>query len=123
VVLHKDAAKFEAWDKLKETNPILRSIVDLRRAYDESENPFVSRVRSVTETVGSWFDENETAQVTRTMRTMDPRFSLESFGQELREYIIPEVVDAYLNADREALKMWCGEAVRRRMAMIHRTMI
>jgi len=35
---------------------------------------------------------------------------MEGFQKELREYIIPEVVDAYLGADGEALKMWCGEA-------------
>ena len=68
-------------------------------------------VRSVTETIGSWFDENESAQVTRLMRAMDPTFTRESFERELREYIVPEVVDAYLSADQEALKAWCGEAV------------
>ena len=68
-------------------------------------------VRSVTDTIGSWFDENESAHVTRLMRVMDPTFTRESFERELREYIVPEVVDAYLSADQEALKAWCGEAV------------
>lgn len=44
-------------------------------------------------------------------RAMDPSWTLEGFQKELREYIIPEVVDAYLSADQEALKSWCGEAV------------
>ena len=43
---------------------------------------------------------------------LDPSFSMESFERELREYIVPEVVDAYLSADNEALKSWCSEAVR-----------
>ena len=64
-----------------------------------------------TQTVGSWFDENESARVHRMMKAMDPTFTLESFERELREYIVPEVVDAYLSADQEALKLWCGEAV------------
>ena len=42
---------------------------------------------------------------------MDPMFSMETFPRELREYIIPEVVDAYLSADKEGLQRWCGEAV------------
>lgn len=71
----------------------------------------VSSVRSVTQTIGSWFDENETAQVTRLMRILDPSFEREGFERELREYIVPEVVDAYLSADRDALQRWCGEAV------------
>jgi len=96
---------------MKEENPVLRKFVALRQAYDESENPVVSSMRSVTETIGSWFDENETAQVMRLMKMMDPTFNRESFERELREYIVPEVVDAYLSADQESLKQWCGEAV------------
>ena len=71
----------------------------------------MSGVRSVTDTIGTFFDENETAQATRILRAMDPAFNVEGFHRELREYIIPEVIDAYLSADREALQAWCGEAV------------
>jgi import inner membrane translocase subunit TIM44 len=111
MVLHKDAGKYEKWEELKQTNPVLQTFASWKAAYDESENPVVSGIRSVTSTIGSWFDETETAQVTRVMRMMDPTFNMESFMRELREYIIPEVVDAYLSADREALKQWCGEGV------------
>ncbi|KAJ7464611.1 import inner membrane translocase subunit tim44 [Mycena latifolia] len=110
VVLHKDSPRQEKWNRLKETNPVLRTLGSLRQAYDESENPVVASVRSVTETVGSWFEENETAQVMRLMKNLDPAFTREGFERELREYIVPEVVDAYLTADQAALKAWCGEA-------------
>ncbi|KAM6497097.1 import inner membrane translocase subunit tim44 [Amanita muscaria] len=110
LVLHKDSPRQEAWNRLKETNPVLKRLVELRQVYDESENPVITSVRSVTETIGSWFDENENAQVTRLMKALDPTFNRESFERELREYIVPEVVDAYLSADQEALKSWCGEA-------------
>ncbi|KAG6856566.1 hypothetical protein H0H87_003066 [Tephrocybe sp. NHM501043] len=110
VVLHKDSPRQEKWNRLKETNPILRSLVEMRQSYDESENPFVSSLRSVTQSIGSFFDENEMAQVMRTMKAFDPQFNRENFERELREYIIPEVVDAYLSADQEALRSWCGEA-------------
>ncbi|TEB29142.1 hypothetical protein FA13DRAFT_1755759 [Coprinellus micaceus] len=89
MVLHKDSPRQEAWNRMKEENP-------LRQAYDESEHPVVASVRSVTETIGSWFDENETAQ------RWTPHSPAKVFERELREYIIPEVVDAYLQ--------WCGEA-------------
>jgi import inner membrane translocase subunit TIM44 len=112
VVLHKDSPRQEAWNRLKETNPVFRTFASLRHSFDESENPVVSSIRSVTQTIGSWFDENETAQVTRVMKILDPNFNRETFERELREYIVPEVVDAYLSADQEALKTWCGEAVR-----------
>jgi len=79
-------------------------------SYYESDSPVISTLRSITSTVGSWFDENETAKVIRAMREVDPDFRMERWTGELREYIVPEVVDAYLSADREALKQWCGEA-------------
>ncbi len=97
---------------MKDTNPVLRSLASLRSAIDESENPVVASVRGAAYGVSSWlFDETETARVTGMMRNMDPFFEREAFERELREYIVPEVVDAYLSADREALKKWCGEAV------------
>jgi hypothetical protein len=110
--LHASSPRQERWQQLKETNPILRKVAALQEAYQESENPVVSSMRSVTSTVASWFDENETARVLRSMKTLDPSFSMESFERELREYIVPEVVDAYLSADNESLKSWCSEAVR-----------
>ncbi|KAF7312146.1 Mitochondrial import inner membrane translocase subunit TIM44 [Mycena indigotica] len=110
VVLHKDSPRQEKWNRLKETNPIFKTIASMRQAFDESENPVVVSMRSVTDTVGSWFEENETAQVMRLMKNMDPHFTRENFDRELREYIVPEVVDAYLSADQASLKAWCGEA-------------
>lgn len=82
----------------------------LREEYYESENPAVETIRSMASTIAGWFDENETAKVIRTIREMDPDFTMDGFTRELREYIVPEVVDAYLSADRESLKQWCGEA-------------
>lgn len=116
VVLHKDSARQEKWAQMKETNPLLRQFAEYKQAYDESENPVVSSLRSVTQTIGSWFEENENAQVQRLMKYMDPSFTLDGFERELREYIVPEVVDAYLTADQEALKAWCGEAVSENIA-------
>lgn len=111
MVVHNLSPRQQAWEEIKSTNPVLRKFSEFKQAYDESENPLVSSMRTVTDTIGSWFDENETAQVLRMMKNLDPDFNRERFERELREYIVPEVVDAYLSADREALKAWCGEAV------------
>ncbi|KAL0065170.1 protein translocase subunit [Marasmius tenuissimus] len=110
VVLHKDSPRQEKWNELKESNPVLKSFFSAKQSFEESENPFVSSIRTVTQTIGSWFEENETAQVMRMMKMHDPTFNMGNFERELREYIVPEVVDAYLSADQEALKAWCGEA-------------
>ncbi|KAJ7303467.1 hypothetical protein DFH08DRAFT_1089450 [Mycena albidolilacea] len=42
----------------------------------------------------------------RLMKNVDPNFAREAFDRELREYIMPEVVDAHLSADQAALKAW-----------------
>ncbi|KAF8141604.1 hypothetical protein EV363DRAFT_1308563 [Boletus edulis] len=110
LVFVKPSASQEAWENFKSTNPVMQRISTLHSAYQESESPFVTPIRAVTSTIGSWFDENEVAQVTRMMKGLDPHFSRELFEKELREYIVPEVVDAYLSADREALVRWCSEA-------------
>ena len=108
LVLSETQEAEDGWkSKLKQTEAYQR----WQETYYESENPVVSTLRSVTTTVGGWFEENETARVIRMIRRLDPDFQMESFQRELREYIVPEVVDAYLNADKESLKMWCGEAV------------
>lgn len=100
-------AESSGWtDRLKNTPTYQR----WHEAYYESENPVVSGLRSVTSAIGRFFDENETAKVIRMTKQLDPEFQLEAFTRELREYIIPEVVDAYLHADKETLKLWCGEA-------------
>lgn len=98
---------------MKETNPLLKQIVSAKKTWEESENPVISSIRGVTDSVSSFlFDETENAQVTRMLRAIDPSYDPETLQRELREYIIPEVVDAYLSADQQALKQWCGEAVR-----------
>ncbi|KAG1879092.1 hypothetical protein F4604DRAFT_1752871 [Suillus subluteus] len=88
----------------------MQRLSPLHAAYEESESPLVTPLRAVTSTTGSWFEENETAQATRMICALDPNFLREAFEKELRKYITPEVVDAYLSADRESLVRWCSEA-------------
>lgn len=110
LVVRELSAREQAWERLKENNPVFAKLGELRQAYDESENPVVSSLRSVTSTIGGWFEETENAQVVRAFKSMDPSFSMDVFERELREYIVPEVVDAYLTADGESLQKWCSEA-------------
>jgi len=110
VVLHKDSAWKDSWNKFKDSSPILQSLLNARRTYEESENPLISATRSVTDRFANFFAENETARVIRAFREMDPNFQLEPFLKELREYIFPEVIDAYVKGDSETLKLWLGEA-------------
>lgn len=110
VTLHKDAAWKEAWRDFRDQNKFVQGIFSAGRVYQESENPLISTARSITDTIGGFFAENEQAQVIKTIRAMDPTFQVEGFLKELREYILPEVLDAYVKGDVETLKLWLSEA-------------
>ncbi|RGP78104.1 hypothetical protein FLONG3_3782 [Fusarium longipes] len=110
VTLHKDAAWKEAWRDFRDQNKYVQGLFSLRGKYEESENPLVSTARSITDRIGGFFAENETAMVIKKFRSMDPNFQTEPFLQELREYILPEVLDAYVKGETETLKLWLSAA-------------
>jgi len=110
VTLHKDAAWKEAWRDFRDTNKFVQGIFTMKGRYEESENPLVSTARSITDRIGGFFAENETAMVIKKFRSMDPAFQVEPFLQELRDYILPEVLDAYVKGDTETLKLWLSAA-------------
>ncbi|TFB02931.1 Mitochondrial import inner membrane translocase subunit tim44 [Trichoderma ghanense] len=110
ITLHKDAAWKEAWRDFRDSNKFVQSVFSMKGKYEESENPLISTARSITDTIGGFFAENETAMVIKKFRSMDPSFRTEPFLQELREYILPEVLDAYVKGDTEVLKQWLSAA-------------
>lgn len=110
VTLHKDAAWKEAWREYRDTSKLVQGLFGLKGVYQESENPLISTARSITDKIGGFFAENETAMVIKKLRTMDPAFQMEDFLRELREFILPEVLDAYVKGDVETLKLWLSEA-------------
>jgi len=88
----------------------MQGISSMKEVYNESENPLISTARSITDKFASFFAENETALVIKKFREVDPRFQLEPFLQELRDWILPEVLDAYVKGDAETLKLWLSAA-------------
>ncbi|KAL8729302.1 MAG: hypothetical protein Q9166_004799 [cf. Caloplaca sp. 2 TL-2023] len=110
VTLHKDAKWKESWREFKDSNKVMQSIFALRSTYNESENPFISTARSITDKIAGFFAENETAMVIKKFREMDPTFQVEPFLREMREYILPEVLDAYVKGDTDTLRLWLSAA-------------
>ncbi|PSS03629.1 hypothetical protein BD289DRAFT_358989 [Coniella lustricola] len=110
VTIHKDAQWKEAWTNFKDSNKFVQGVFGMKNVYNESENPLILTARSITDRVAGFFAENETAMVIKKFRSMDPAFQVEPFLRELREYILPEVLDAYVKADVETLKLWLSEA-------------
>ena len=88
----------------------MQSLFNMKTTYEESENPLISTARSISDRVAGFFAENETAMVIKKFREMDPTFQMEPFLRDMREYILPEVLDAYVKGDVETLKMWLSAA-------------
>lgn len=106
VTLHKDAAWKEKWSEFRDNNRMMQGLFSLKSTYNESENPLITTARSISDRVAGFFAENETAMVIKKFREMDPSFQIEPFLQEMREYILPEVLDAYVKGDIAVLKLW-----------------
>ena len=88
----------------------MQRLFTLRSNYHESENPLISTARSITDRVAGFFAENESAFVIKRFREMDPSFQVEPFLREMREYILPEVLDAYVKGDTDTLRLWLSAA-------------
>jgi import inner membrane translocase subunit TIM44 len=110
VTLHKDAKYKEIWREFKDNSRVMQGLFNMGAAYKESENPLISTARSISDRITGFFAENETAMVIKKFREMDPNFQLEPFLTEMREYILPEVLDAYVKGDVETLKLWLSAA-------------
>lgn len=110
VTLHKDAAWKESWKNFRDNSPVMQRFFGLGATYRESENPLISTARSVSDRIAGFFAENETARVIKKFREMDPSFQLEPFLTEMRQYILPDVLEAYVKGDLETLKLWLSAA-------------
>jgi mitochondrial import inner membrane translocase subunit TIM44 len=110
ITVHKDSAWKESWNEFKSNSRVMQGLFNMKNTYEESENPFISTARSIGDRVAGFFAENETARVIKKFREIDPNFQLEPFLREMREYMLPEVLDAYVKGDVEVLKMWLSAA-------------
>ncbi|SCW01162.1 LAFE_0D06458g1_1 [Lachancea fermentati] len=80
------------------------------KIWDESENPLIVLLRTISNKIGGLFAETESARVMGQFKMMDSSFNTESFTKHLREYIVPEVLEAYVKGDEAVLKQWFSEA-------------
>jgi import inner membrane translocase subunit TIM44 len=90
IVLHANASSEpETSNSVRSRLPpsLQKWLNEVGESYRESDNAFVSMSRGFTNTMHRWF------------------------LRELREYIIPEVVDAFVSADIKTLREWTSEAV------------
>jgi len=110
VTLHKDAKYKEVWRDWKDNSKLAQGFFSMKAIYNESDNALISTARSISDRITGFFAENETAMVIKKFREMDPNFQMEPFLTEMREYILPEVLDAYVKGDIAVLKEWLSTA-------------
>lgn len=110
ITLHKDAKYKEVWREWKDNSKLAQGFFSMKSIYNESDNAIISTARSISDRITGFFAENETAMVIKKFREMDPNFQMEPFLTEMREYILPEVLDAYVKGDVEVLKQWLSAA-------------
>ncbi|CAB4255745.1 similar to Saccharomyces cerevisiae YIL022W TIM44 Essential component of the Translocase of the Inner Mitochondrial membrane (TIM23 complex) [Maudiozyma barnettii] len=80
------------------------------KLWNESENPMIVVIRKISNKIGGFFAETESAKVYSQFKLMDPTFNSASFTKHLREYIVPEILEAYIKGDQKVLKKWLSEA-------------
>ncbi|EDO15399.1 hypothetical protein Kpol_1063p9 [Vanderwaltozyma polyspora DSM 70294] len=98
-------------EDFKENTTAGRTIHGVKvKLWDENENPLIVFLRKVSGKIGGFFAETESSRVLSQFKLMDPTFSNDSFTKHLREYIIPEVLEAYVKGDEAVLKKWFSEA-------------
>lgn len=100
----------EKWEEFKLKSPAGRGFVYLKEKWDESENGLISLVRTIFEKVTGFFSETEQAKVVKQFKLMDPNFRVIDFTKTLTNYIVPELLDAYIKNDETVLKQWLSEA-------------
>ena len=111
VVQHKESKWSEAWKSFKENNPLTKSLLQAHRKIEESDSPFMDRVRGIMYSVQGAFEETEQAQVVKAIQAVEPGFSIDKFIKEATRWMIPDIMETYLKSDRVGLKDWVNDVV------------
>lgn len=106
----KPTSSFKETLKIEPNSAIGKFFLILREKWEEAENPLLVLIRTVFNKIGGLFAETEAARVVKQFRELDPNFTSIAFQKQLREYIVPEVVEAYIQGDEKVLKNWLSEA-------------
>ncbi|VEU21882.1 DEKNAAC102838 [Brettanomyces naardenensis] len=106
----KPAASIKDKLKVAPNSSLGKVLATLNEKWEEADNPLLVMIRSISHKISGIFAETENAKVVKAFKAMDPNFTVTKFGKQLREYIVPEVLDAYETFDEKTLKMWLSEA-------------
>lgn len=109
---HASQRKGEQFAKAVEKSVVGKGASFLKtKLWTESENPFIVLLRTINNKVsGFFFAETETGKTIKLFKDIDPNFKMEDFHKNLRDYILPEVLEAHAKGDVQTLSHWMSEA-------------
>lgn len=81
-----------------------------QKLWDDTDNPLIVFIRKITGKIGGFFAETEAAKVYAQFKAMDANFTAHAFTRYMRDYIVPEVLEAYVRGDEPVLRKWLSEA-------------
>ncbi|GMM30138.1 protein translocase subunit [Martiniozyma asiatica (nom. inval.)] len=96
--------------KIKPDSSIGKAWLVLKEKWEENENPLIVLIRTIFSKIGGLFAETEAARVVKQFKELDPNFTSIAFQKELREFIVPEIIEAYISSNDKVLKAWFSEA-------------
>ena len=116
-LIHIGDSTHSFFDKVKDSlrqSIVCRRIWKLEQSFNHSNNIFVFFLRSIVDRLKNrlsfMFRESEQAKCILAFRSVAPSFSVESFLRDCREFIIPDVIELFLNNDLLRLKAWTSES-------------
>jgi import inner membrane translocase subunit TIM44 len=109
IVMHRQSKLSAAWDKFKTESKIGQALHSYSRNMEESDNPVLRMWRNWKE--NSVSSEPETVKVIKAFRTVEPLFEQNEFLKELANFMIPDILDAYLTANVADMQAWTTEGV------------
>ncbi|KAL0591922.1 hypothetical protein ABG067_000574 [Albugo candida] len=80
--------------------------------WETSQNPWIYRLSSLYD---GFFGETSMGIAIREIRRAEPDFILEQWKEDIAEFVLPGVLDAFLKGQSRNLKKWFGEAAYNRV--------
>nr|CCA26040.1 Mitochondrial Protein Translocase (MPT) Family puta [Albugo laibachii Nc14] len=80
--------------------------------WETSQNPWIYRLSSLYD---GFFGETSMGIAIREIRRAEPEFILEQWKEDIAEFVLPGVLDAFLKGRSRDLKKWFGEAAYNRI--------
>jgi import inner membrane translocase subunit TIM44 len=109
MVMHRSSQIAAAWEDFKTKSPIGQTLHAYKRSMEESDNPLLRAWRNMKEK--TTMSEPESVRVIRALKEVQHDFDQHVFLKEAANFMIADILDAYLSGDKKVLAQWGTEGV------------